>query len=177
MIDAATIANRAGYSDAPRGSERIHILTVIVEDRPGAIDRVVGVLRRKRAHTQSLALSPSGTPEVVRITALVKDVDVSVENLVEHLRKIIDVRQITNLTSEQALIRELALVQVNATPENQHEIIEAASQFGAAVVAATSDVLTFEVSGSEEKLARFFSVLEPFGVRDVVRSGAIALTR
>src|SRR5690348_11154631 len=122
MIDTATIASRAGYSDAPRGSECVHILTALVEDRPGAVDRVVGVLRRKRANTLSLALGPSGTPDVVRITAQVKDSDVSVENLVEHLRKVFDVREVINLTSQQAIVRTLALVQVNTTPENRHEV-------------------------------------------------------
>lgn len=176
MTDTATIASRAGYSDLPRGTERIHILTALVEDRPGAVDRVVGVLRRKRANTLSLALSPSETPDVVRITAQVKDSDVSVENLVEHLRKVFDVREVTNHTQQSAIVRELALVQVKATPDNQHEVIATASQFGASVAAIAPDSLTFELSGSEDHLTRFLSAVEPFGMLKQARSGAIALS-
>ena len=88
---------RAGYSDLPRGAEFVHVLIALVEDRPGAVDRVVGVLRRKRANTQSLSMGRSETPDVVRITALVKDLDVSVDNLAEQVRKVADVRQVVDL--------------------------------------------------------------------------------
>ncbi len=177
MVEAITGASRAGYSDAPRGTERIHILTALVEDRPGAVDRVVGVLRRKRAQTLSLTLSPADIPDVVRITAQVKDSDVSVDNLVEHLRKVFDVRQVTNFTPEQAIVRELVLVRVNAASEKQDELTTLANQSGASVVDTAPDAITFALSGSEEQLTQFFSLVEPFGVREVARSGAIALPR
>ena len=142
---------RAGYSDLPRGAEAVHVLIVLVEDRPGAVDRVIGVLRRKRANTQSLSMGRGDTPDVIRITALVNDSDVSVDNLVEQVRKVIDVRQVTNLTAQQAVIRELVLVKVATATDNIHEVIAAADQFGGVAIAIMPDTVTFEVSGSEEK--------------------------
>lgn len=177
MIDIMTTTDRAGYSDAPRGTERTHFLSVLVEDRPGSVDRVVGLLRRKRANARSVSLGPAETAAHVRITAQVQDSDVSVANLVEHLRKVFDVHQVTSLTTEQAVVRELALVQVNTTADNQQAAIEAAHEFGALVADVTSNTITFEVSGSTDKVARFLGHMETFGVREVARTGAVTLAR
>jgi acetolactate synthase-1/3 small subunit len=171
------VMSRAGYSDLPRGAEAIHILIVLVEDRPGAIDRVVGVLRRKRANTQSLSVGRSEVPDVVRITALVKDSDVSVDNLAEQVRKIVDVRQVTNLTVQQAVIRELVLVKVGTTTDNVHEVIATADQFGGTVVAITLDTITFEVSGDEEKITKCIDALQAYDIREIARSGHVATAR
>jgi acetolactate synthase-1/3 small subunit len=165
---------RAGYSDLPRGAEAVHILIILVEDRPGAVDRVIGVLRRKRANTQSVSMGRGDTPDIVRITALVNDSDVSIENLVEQVRKIVDVRQVTNLTTEQAVIRELALVKVGTTADNVHEVLAAANQFGAAVIAIAPDTVTFEISGDEEKVLKCIKALQSYDVREIARSGHIA---
>jgi acetolactate synthase-1/3 small subunit len=175
MINAAV--PRAGYSDLPRGAEAVHVLIVLVEDRPGAVDRVVGVLRRKRANTQSLSMGRSDVPDVVRITALVNDSDVSVDNLAEQVRKVVDVRQVTNLTTQQAVIRELVLVKVATTTDNVHEAIATADQFGGAAVAITPDTVTFEVSGSEEKISKCIDALQVYGIREIARSGHIATAR
>jgi len=165
---------RAGYSDLPRGAEAVHILIVLVEDCPGAVDRVIGVLRRKRANTQSLSMGRGDAPDIVRITALVNDSEVSVENLVEQVRKIVDVRQVTNLTAEQAVIRELALVKVSTTADNVHEVLATANQFGAAVVAIAPDTVTFELSGKEEKILKCIKALQAYDIREIARSGYIA---
>src|SRR2546421_11107118 len=157
MTNAAVL--RAGYSDLPRGAEAVHVLIVLIEDRPGAVDRVVGVLRRKRASTQSLSMGRGEAPDVVRITALVKDSDVSIDNLAEQVRKVVDVQQVTNLTAEQAVIRELILIKVSTTADNVHEAIVAAGQFGGTAVAITPDTVTFEVSGNEEKISKCIDAL------------------
>jgi acetolactate synthase-1/3 small subunit len=171
------VVSRAGYSDLPRGAEAVHILIVLVEDRPGAVDRIVGVLRRKRANTQSLSVGRSEFPDVVRITALVKDSDVSVDNLAEQVRKVVDVRQITNLTAQQAVIRELVLVKVGTTADNVHEVIATADQFGGTVVDITLDTITFEVSGDEEKITKCMDALQAYDIREIARSGHVATAR
>lgn len=165
---------RAGYSDLPRGAEAVHILIVLVEDCPGAVDRVIGVLRRKRANTQSFSMGRGDAPDLVRITALVNDSDVSVENLVEQVRKIVDVRQVTNLAAEQAVIRELALVKVRTTADNVHEVLATANQLGAAVVAIAPDTVTFEISGNEEKISKCIKALQAYDICEIARSGHIA---
>jgi len=168
---------RAGYSDLPRGAEAVHVLIMLVEDRPGAVDRVIGVLRRKRANTQSLSMGQGDAPNVVRITALVKDSNVSVDNLAEQVRKVVDVRQVTNLTAQQAVIRELVLVKVSTTADNIHEAIAAADQFGGIAVAITQNMVTFEISGNEEKIAKCIDALQAYDIREVARSGCIAIAR
>jgi acetolactate synthase-1/3 small subunit len=175
MANAAV--QRAGYSDLPQGAEVVHILIILIEDRPGAVDRVVGVLRRKRANTQSLSMGQGDAPDVIRITALVKDSDVSIDNLVEQVRKVVDVRQVTNLTTQQAVIRELVLVKVGTTADSVHEVIVIADQFGATTVAVGPDTVTFEVSGREEKISKCIKALQAYDIREIARSGHIATAR
>jgi acetolactate synthase I/III small subunit len=175
MANSAVL--RAGYSDLPRGAESMHVLVVLVEDRPGAVDRVIGVLRRKRANTQSLSMGRSDKPDIVRITAIVKDADVSIENLVEHVRKVIDVRQVINLTTQQAVIRELVLVKVATTPDNIHEIIATADHFGGTPVAITPETVTCEFSGSEDKIRECIDALRAYDLCEIARSGPIATAR
>src|SRR5215469_2366185 len=125
---ATTIA-RTGCSDAPQGMERVHTLLVLVFDRPGAVDRVVGVLRRRRAHLQSFNLSQTETPDVVRITALVKDTKVGVDHLFEQIRKIVDVREASHALAQEAFLREMALVNVSTASASVATIMSAAQQF------------------------------------------------
>jgi acetolactate synthase-1/3 small subunit len=174
MTNPTSIATRAGTTDAAAGTERIHTLVVLVEDRPGAIDRVVGVLRRRRAKTQSLTLSQSETPNRVRIIALVKDAEVVVEQVVEQLRKIVDVRQVMNVTDQQAVVRELALITVDAKSASLHEIIEVGHQFGASIADVTDDSVVLESTGSLEQLEKLIDALRVFTIREIARSGCVA---
>ena len=174
MTNPIGTANRAGTTDAPLGTERVYTLIVLVEDRPGAIDRVVGVLRRRRAKMQSLTLSQCETPNTVRVTALVKDAEVVVEQVIEQLRKIIDVRQVMNVTDQQAVVRELALITVDTRSASLHVIIEVGHQFGAAVADVTSDSVILESTGSVEQLERLIDALQAFGIREIARSGCVA---
>ena len=135
------------------------------------------MLRRKRANTQSLSIGQGDAPDIVRITALVKDSNISVDNLVEQVRKVIDVRQVTNLIDQQAVIRELILVKVSTTADNVHEVIATADQFGGAAVSVGPDTVTFEVSGPEEKVAKCIDALQAYGIREVARSGHVATAR
>ena len=176
MTESATVI-RAGQSDVPQAEARTHILVTLVEDRPGSVDRVIGVLRRRRAQAQSLLLGPTETPNIVRISAMITDSEVAVDHLVEHLRKIVDVHHVQNLTAQRTIARELALVKVDATIEHFPEIVAIGQQSGAAVIDATPETITFEVTGNQEKIAHFLQELQSFGVREVVRSGSVAISR
>src|SRR5438067_3982253 len=131
MTNQAASPERAGQVNAPQDGGRSHILVVFADDRHGALDRIVGLLRRRRANMQAFAIGRSEIPNVVRITVVMDDSEVGVEQLVEQLRKIVDVRRIVNLPSEQAVSRELALIKVKATGAQQSEIIELSHLFGA----------------------------------------------
>ena len=177
MTDAPAPTHRSGHSDAPEGTVRAHTLIILVNERPGAVDRVVGILRRRRANMQTLVLGRCELPETVRFTVSVNDSEVGVDHLVEQLRKAIDIRQVVNLTFQQAITRELALIKVNSTAERSSAIIELGSQFGASVVDMTADTITLEVAGNEEKIEKLVGVLQEHGIREVVRSGSVAIAR
>lgn len=168
---------RPGQSSIPTGSEHFHTLVTLVEDKPGAVDRVVGLMRRRRANMQTLALGRSEQPDVVRITVVVNDSDVVVEQLVEQLRKIVDVQRVVNITTHQAVTRELALIKVNSTSDNVHEIVERAHLFGAHPVDMSPESVTLEVTGSEEKIEKLIDLLQAYGIREIARSGRVAMAR
>ena len=171
---------RAGQGDAPGGTEQEHTLIIHVHDRPGSIDRVVGLLRRRRANMQTLVMSrneQSKQTDDMRLTVSINDSNVVVEQLVEQLRKAVDVFQVTNLTAQQAVMRQLALIKVGHTPKTFYEIIEQGQLFGAHTVDVTPETITLEVAGSEDKISRLIEQLQPYGIREVARSGSVAIAR
>src|SRR5213595_1245163 len=178
MTRHAAPPGRAGQENASQDGSRAHILVLFANDSHGVLDRIVGVLRRRRSNMQTFAIGRSELPNVVRITVVMNDSEVGVEQLVEQLRKIVDVRHVVNLSSEQAVARELALIKVNSN-ESQYsaEIIELGHLFGAHVVDVTQQTLTLEVMGSEAKVEKFVDSLQNFGIREVARTGRVAMTR
>lgn len=168
---------RSGQSNAPQDDAREHILVLFVNDRPGSVDRVVGVLRRRRANMQTLTIGRSELPDVARVTVVVDDSEVGVEQLVEQLRKVVDVRHVVNLSTAQAVARELALIKVSSTPGSYSEIIELGHQFGAHPVDVTAETVTLEVTGSEQKVTKIVDLLQPYGIREIARTGCVAMTR
>lgn len=173
----ATTMNRTGCSDAPQGAERIHTLIILVVDRPGAVDRVVGVLRRRRAQLQSFNLSQTETPDLVRITALVKDTKVGVDHLFEQVRKIVDVREAIHAPAQDVLLREMALVNVSTISASADTVINAAQQLDARTVETTPESITLEMTGTEEQVTAFIEAMRIYGIHDVARSGSVALAR
>jgi acetolactate synthase I/III small subunit len=168
---------RSGQSNLPQGTEHAHTLVILVEDRPGSVDRVIGLLRRRRANMQTLVLGRSEQPDVARITVVVNDSEVAQEHLVEQMRKIVDVQQVLTLTFQQAVTRELALIKVNSTLDNVHEIVEQAHLFGAHAVDMAPQAVTLEVIGSEEKIEKLVKLLQVYGIREIARSGRVVMAR
>jgi len=178
MTDQVAHVERSGQSDAPPGSAQSHTIVVLAIDRHGALDRIVNVLRRRRAKLQAFAIGRNELPDMVRITIVMNDSEVGVEQLVEQLRKIVDVQHVVNLSPEQTVARELALIKVNSNKSRYSaEIIELAHQFGAHVVDVTQQTLTLEVTGSEEKVEKLVDSLQSFGIREIARTGRVAMTR
>ncbi len=172
-----TTFSRSGQTDAPLGTEQAHTLIMLVNDKPGSVDRVIGLLRRRRANMQTLVLGQSERPEVVRIAVGVNDSNVGVEQLVEQLRKIIDVVHVSNLSAREAVVRELALIKVAATGSQVQEVRELAQQFGAHIVDTTGETLILEMLGNAEKIGMFLKSLTPYGIREIAHSGSIAMAK
>ncbi|HEY4383874.1 MAG TPA: acetolactate synthase small subunit [Ktedonobacteraceae bacterium] len=175
MSNATAVAPRAGQSDVEQSSA--YALVVVVADRPGSVDRVVGHLRRRRANMQTLVLGRSEQPEYVRLSVTVNDSEVGVDHLVEQLRKIADVRQVQHFALQQALIRELALICFSTAENRVNEIITLAHQFGAYAIDVTPETLTLEVTGSVDKVEQLVDLLRKFGIREVAYSGQVAISR
>ena len=170
-------SQRAGQANAPQDGGRFHTLVLFVNDQHGALDRIVGVLRRRRANVQNFTVGRSELPDVVRVTVVIDDSEVGVEQLVEQLRKVVNVQHIINLSSAQAVARELALIKVNSNATQSGEIMEVGHLFGAHTIDITSETITLEVTGSEEKIEQIINKLQPFGIREIARTGRVAITR
>jgi acetolactate synthase-1/3 small subunit len=122
-----------------------------------------------------LNLTQSDTPEIVRITALVKDTKVGMDNLFEQVRRIVDVRQASHAPARQTMMREMALVNVSTTSASADTIISAGRHFGAIVVETTSESVTLQVTGTEDQITAFVAAMHIYRVCDVARSGSVAL--
>ncbi len=154
-----------------------HIVSALVENKPGVLVRIAGLFSRRGYNIESLAVGPTEKPELSRMTIVVDIADRPLEQVRKQLHKLINVIEISDLTPEQAVERELILVKVKAPPEKRAEIIEIADIFRASIVDVSSDMLVLEVTGTESKLSAMESLLRPYGIREFARTGKIALSR
>lgn len=158
------------------GAANTHILSVLVQNKPGVLARVAGLISRRGYNIESLAVGPTESPEMSRITLQVNVEDVVLEQITKQLNKLIEVLKIVEL-EESAVRRELVLVKVRATAETRSQLIEIIGLFGAKAVDLTSEIITVEATGSPAKLQALLELLEPYGVRELVQSGMVALGR
>ena len=150
-----------------------HVLSVLVENRPGVLSRVTGLISRRGFNIESL----SEDPTMSRVTAIVLADDVAYEQITKQLHKLISVHKITDLTDEGAIERELVLFKVNAAPERRSEIIEIANIFRAKIVDVGKSSLTIEATGDDAKLRGLEDLLRAYGIKETVRTGKVALSR
>jgi acetolactate synthase-1/3 small subunit len=153
-----------------------HTLSVLVENKPGVLVRIAGLFSRRGFNIESLAVGPTESPEMSRITLQVSVEDVVLEQIIKQLNKLIEVLKIVEL-EDSAIRRELVLVKVKATAETRGQLIEIIGLFGAKAVDLTSEVITVEATGSPAKLAALLELFEPYGIRELVQSGLVALGR
>ena len=154
-----------------------HTLVALVEDRPGVLNRVSSLLRRRNFNIDSIAVGHTEQPNLSRMTIVVEGDDAKVEQVRKQLDKVVDVVKIVDITSNESVARELALVKVKATASTRGEIIQIADIFRANIVDVSSDSVMVEVTGDEEKVGSLLELLRGFGIREIARTGRIALTR
>jgi acetolactate synthase-1/3 small subunit len=152
-------------------------LSVLVENKPGVLARVAGMFSRRGFNIESLAVGTTEAPHISRMTIVVDAAQQPLEQVTKQLNKLVNVLKIVELDPDRAVEREMQLVKVAVEPGNRSEIIEVAEIFRAKVVDVDADALTLEVTGSPDKLAAIVRLLEPYGIRELVRSGMIALGR
>ena len=154
-----------------------HVLSVLVENKPGVLSRVTGLISRRGFNIESLSVGPTEDPATSRLTAVVNADDVAYEQITKQLHKLISVHKITDLTNDNAIERELVLYKVNASPERRSEIIEIANIFRAKIVDVGSSSLTIEATGDEPKLKGLEDLFHEYGIKETVRTGKIAMSR
>ena len=154
-----------------------HTLSVLVENKPGVLARVAGLFSRRGFNIESLAVGPTEVEEVSRMTIVVDAADTALEQVTKQLNKLIHVLKIVELDRDIAVERELQMVKVSADGQTRSEIIEIADVFRSKVVDVDTDAITIEATGSPEKLAAMVRLLAPYGIRELVRSGMIAVGR
>ncbi|MFP4148863.1 MAG: acetolactate synthase small subunit [Nitriliruptoraceae bacterium] len=154
-----------------------HTLSVLVENKPGVLTRIAGMFARRGYNIHSLAVGPTEDERVSRLTLVVGTEAVQLEQIIKQLNKLVHVLKIIELDPDQAVEREMQLVKVNADPVSRSQIIEIAEVFRAKIVDVDHDSITIEVAGNPSKLEAIVELLEPYGIRELVRSGTIALSR
>lgn len=154
-----------------------HTLVALVEDRPGVLNRVSSLLRRRNFNIDSIAVGHTEQPNLSRMTIVVGGDDAKVEQVRKQLDKVIDVVKIVDITNNESVARELALIKVKATASTRSEIIQIVDVFRANIVDVSSDSLIVEVTEDEDKVDSLLDLLRGFGIREIARTGRIALTR
>lgn len=154
-----------------------HTLSVLVENKPGVLARIAGLFARRGFNIESLAVGPTEHPELSRMTIVVNVEEHPLEQVTKQLNKLVNVIKIVELEPENSVNRELLLVKVKADQQSRSQVLELAETFRAHVVDVALDALTLEVTGSAEKLDAMLRVLEPFGIKELVQSGMVALAR
>jgi acetolactate synthase I/III small subunit len=154
-----------------------HTLSVLVQDTPGVLARVAGLFSRRGFNIESLAVGPTESPNVSRMTIVVNVEELPLEQVTKQLNKLINVLKIVELESSNSVQRELLLVKVKANQDARSGVLEIVQMFRAKVVDVAHDAMTIEATGSTDKIAALLQVLEPFGIRELVQSGVVAMAR
>jgi acetolactate synthase-1/3 small subunit len=154
-----------------------HTLSVLVEDKPGVLARVSGLFSRRGFNIESLAVGPTEHPDVSRMTIVVAVDELPLEQVTKQLNKLVNVIKIVELEPAASVQRELLLVKVRADPGVRGQVLEIVNLFRAKAVDVTPEALTIEATGTAEKLSALLKNLEPFGIREMVQSGMVAVGR
>ena len=155
-----------------------HTLSVLVEDKPGVLARIAGLFARRGYNIESLAVGPTERPDISRITLQVTVASAQIlEQIVKQLNKLVEVLKIIELTEADSVQRELVLIKVKADPASRSQIIEIVQLFRGKTVDVHRDSMTIEATGSPDKLRALLEMLAPYGIRELVQSGLVALGR
>jgi acetolactate synthase-1/3 small subunit len=155
-----------------------HLISTLVVHHPGVMIRVAGLFSRRGYNIESIAVGRSEDPELARIVIVVETTeDGALEQIEKQLYKLIDVVKVQDLLAEESVERELALIKVNATAQTRSELMQIADIFRAKIVDVSSRALIIELTGGNAKVEAFITLLKPYGIREVVRTGQIAMQR
>jgi acetolactate synthase-1/3 small subunit len=152
-------------------------MSVLVQNEPGVLSRVTGLISRRGFNIDSLSVAPTEDPTKSRITAVVEADDVAYEQITKQLNKLVSVHKINDMTDTEAIERELVLFKVSAEPEKRGEVIEIANVFRAKIVDVGRRSVTIEATGAASKLSAMEELLRGYGIREITRTGVTAMGR
>ena len=158
-------------------NETTHTLSVLVEDKPGVLARVASLFSRRGYNIQSLAVGATEQKDMSRMTIVVNVEDSPLEQITKQLNKLVNVIKIVEQEPDNSVDRELALIKVRVDATTRSQVIEAVNLFRAKVVDVSTESLTIEATGTPGKLEALLRVLEPYGIRELVQSGVVSLSR
>ncbi|MFZ5562470.1 MAG: acetolactate synthase small subunit [Thermodesulfobacteriota bacterium] len=154
-----------------------HILSILVDNQPGVLSRIAGLFSGRGYNIESLCVAATTDPQISRLTMVTIGDEAIVEQIKKQLNKLINVIKVIDLTGTQYVQRELILIQVKAKPENRAEILRIVDIFRGKVVDVGHENYMIEVTGSEDKLTAILALLKPLGIKEIARTGPIALSR
>ena len=150
---------------------------VYVDNKPGVLNRVASLVRRRAFNIESLTVGPTDQPMVSRMTVVVETDESGARRIESHLYKLVNVRRVDNITFVAAVSRDLAMIKVKATPETRSHLLQLVEVYRARVVDVAPGSLIVEITGTEEKISSLAEVLRPFGILEMVRTGRVAMAR
>jgi|SRR4051794_11583711 acetolactate synthase-1/3 small subunit len=156
---------------------RKHILSLLVENRPGVLARIAGLFSRRGFNIDTLAVGPTDDPDVSRITLTLDGAVHPIDQVTKQLHKLVNVIKIRDMEPGETIAREMALFRVNASVENRAEIMQFAEIFRATIVDVSRRSLTIEVTGTQDKIDAFERMIRPHGLVEMARTGEVAITR
>ena len=154
-----------------------HTISVFVENRHGVLSRIAGLFSSRGYNITSLTVAETEDPSVSRMTIVVAGDESVLEQVVKQLNKLIDVIKVVDLMSEAVIDRELILIRLDATKSTRHEIAGLANIFGGRVSSISPSSITIELSGTSESISNFIAMVKPYGVKELVRSGRVAMAQ
>jgi len=154
-----------------------HTLIALVEDKPGVLNRVASLFRRRNFNIESLTVGHTAEPGVSRMTIVVDASKTGVYLVEQNLYKLVNVIKVQDVTEEPTVMRDLALIKVQTTPETRGEIMQLTDVFRARIVDVAANSVIVEVTGTEEKIDSLAELLRPFGILEMVRTGRVAMVR
>jgi acetolactate synthase I/III small subunit len=160
-----------------RHTGRKHVLSVLVENKPGVLTRISGLFARRGFNIDTLAVGPTDDESVSRMTIVLDGAAHPIDQVTKQLHKLVNVIKIRDLEPEETIAREMALFKVSADGQNRAEIMQLADIFRARIIDVSGRTVTIEVTGTADKIEAFESMVRPFGLVEMVRTGEIAIAR
>jgi acetolactate synthase-1/3 small subunit len=154
-----------------------HTLIALMENKPGVLSRVASLFRRRNYNIEALSVGHSEMPGISRMTIVVHGDDRIVDQVVKQLCKLVNVTEVVNVTGQPQVVRELALIKVDAAGGDRTEIMQLANVFRARVIDVGKTSLTIEITGPEERVDSLIGLLVPFGIKEIARTGRVAMVR